>query len=114
MQSVITGEFLLSAVFVPVVVAIIVGPLVAVLSKLKKLDNNNSEQHANSLTTLKEIKQDISDVKTTVHGVQLDINTVRVDLSDLKTDMKDVQKDVVQLDHKLNNHINKRNKKVGL
>lgn len=124
MTSVINSEFLISAVYVPILVAVIGGPLMIVLKKIRDLDNNNTNQHSNSMSTLTSIqsditsvKSDINAVKTTVNGVQLDVHSLHLDVSDLKQDMKDVRVDVKTVETKLNNHIKKtptKSPKVGL
>lgn len=88
MVAAITKEFLLSAVLVPVLVALIAGPVVAVI---KRLDNNNTAQHARSIETLELINQNIKAVREDVGLVQLDI--------------RDVQHDVKKMDARLNEHI---------
>jgi predicted PurR-regulated permease PerM len=88
MLSAVTQEFILSAVLVPVVVAIIAGPIVAVI---RRLDSNNTSQHAKSMQALEAIQGTIQDVKSNVELVQFDIRIV--------------QSDVKGMDSRLNGHI---------
>lgn len=49
--------------WVPIVVAVIAGPLMWALSRF---DKRNTEQHAQNLGVLNEIKQDVREVKTEI------------------------------------------------
>jgi septal ring factor EnvC (AmiA/AmiB activator) len=91
----ITKEFVLSAVLVPIVVALIAGPVVAVI---KRLDNNNTNQHARSIEALELINQNIDTVKDSIKDVKTDVGLVQLYL-------RDVQHDVKNIDSRLNEHI---------
>ena len=49
--------------FVPIIVALIGGPVMWFLSRL---DKRNTEQHANSMQVLKEIKEDVKEAKADI------------------------------------------------
>jgi methionine synthase II (cobalamin-independent) len=84
----ITKEFVLSAIFVPIIVAVIAGPVVAIV---KKFDENNTSQHARSMNVLNSIQSNLSDLKSDVGMIQLDTRII--------------QSDVKQIDARLNEHI---------
>lgn len=50
----------MNEIFVPIIVALIGSPLVWVLNRL---DKRNTEQHANSMQVLQEIKDDVREAK---------------------------------------------------
>lgn len=95
MVAAITKEFLLSAVLVPVLVALIAGPVVAVI---RRLDSNNTAQHARSIEALELINHNIKTVKENVNAVKDDVGLIQLDI-------RDVQHDVKKMDARLNEHI---------
>jgi hypothetical protein len=62
--------------FVPIIVAVIAGPL---MWALRKLDRNNSVQHAQNLEALTELKEDVKEVVAEVREVKADVRDLRSD-----------------------------------
>lgn len=50
----------MSAVYVPILVALIGGPVMWLLARF---DRRNSDQHANNMSVLHEIKEDVREVR---------------------------------------------------
>lgn len=50
----------MSAVYVPILVALIGGPVMWLLARF---DRRNSDQHANNMNVLNEIKEDVREVR---------------------------------------------------
>lgn len=61
--------------FVPIIVAVIAGPL---MWALRKFDRNNSDQHAQNLQALTELKTDVKEVAAEVREVKADVRDLRL------------------------------------
>lgn len=78
----------MSAWVVPIVVAVIGGPLMWMLSRF---DKRNTEQHLTNLSTLTGIKEAVDEVRT--------------DVRDVRTEVRDVRQDVREVRERVVNHL---------
>jgi len=79
--------------FVPIVVAVIAGPL---MWALRKLERNNTDQHAQSLGALSELRSDVREVAAEVREVKADVRDLRTDHRSLWKSHLDLQEQVEQ------------------
>lgn len=109
MLAAVNAEFIIAVILMPLLLALIGGPIMYLV---KRLDDNNTSQHARSMHTLQQIhdsidhvKHAVQDVKMDVTGVKMDISDVKIDVRDVQSDVKAMQKDVKVLDNRLTKHI---------
>lgn len=109
MLSAVNAEFVIAVILMPLLLALIGGPLMYLV---KRLDDNNTSQHARSMRTLQQIhdsldhvKHAVNEVKMDVTGVKIDISDVKVDVRDVQSDVKSMQKDIKTIDDRLTKHI---------
>ena len=76
--------------WVPVVVALITGPMMWLLVRF---DKRNTQQHADNTKVLRtifeaqaELKDDVRIVKTDVAAVKMDVAAVKTDIIEMRTD----------------------------
>lgn len=82
------------AVFVPIIVAMIGGPL---MWMLHRLDKRNTEQHGNSMNILTGLQQSITEVST-------DVKVMRSDVKSLKKEHKRLSHEHKTLARRMDEH----------